>query len=369
MKQPRVWTLLDDRPGHQTQVNGLADRLGWPFEPRKLSFNRLNKIPNPLLGASLVSVDTRTSDSVTSEFPDLVISMGRRCVPVARWIRQASGGRSKLVHLGRKGVTAADEFILLISCAHFNMPPHTHRLAVILPPTQVTAERLAEAKGKGAWLLAERKHPHMVFLIGGETALHTFPNEFAVDVLRRAEADTAALGGSLTVVTSRRTSSEAIKAMQSSASHAVFQLWDGNQTENPYLGYLAWADGFIVGGESESMLAEVASTNKPLHIVPMPHKRPKVLKRLRRRLYRQMTYIASEERTMARFCRPLFNSGWLTPYRDLEKMHELMYQAHLARPFESELSLLPPATNQISEQISNHIINLLTPITPCPVHK
>ena len=35
-------------------------------------------------------------------YPDLVIGMGRRVVPIARWIKRDSGGRSRVVLLGRK---------------------------------------------------------------------------------------------------------------------------------------------------------------------------------------------------------------------------------------------------------------------------
>ncbi len=357
MRQPRIWVLLDDRPGHQTQAIGLADRLDWPFETRKLSFNWLNRLPNPLMGASLLSVDRQGSDPLAPPFPDIVIAMGRRCLPVARWIKSASNGRSKLVHIGRKGVTAADDFALLISCAHFNMPHHPHRLAVTLPPTRVTGERLAGAREEWGSLLADKQVPRIIFLVGGETALHAFPAKHAVDLVARAEAATRALGGSLTVVTSRRTSPEAVAAMQDAARHAAFHLWNRHQERNPYLGYLAWADGLIVTGESESMLAEAAATGRPMHIAPMPLKQPGIVNRIKRR----MTVLASEHQDgAAGLCRALFNSGWITPSRDLEKMHALLYEAGLARPFDKELCLTPPAENRTSEPFVGRMTDLLS---------
>jgi mitochondrial fission protein ELM1 len=362
MHQPRIWALLDDRPGHQTQVKGLADRLGLPFEARNLAFNRLNRLPNPLLGASLLSLDPRKSDPLTPPFPDIVIAMGRRCLPVARWIKQASDGRARLVHIGRKGVTAADDFALLITCAHFNMPPHAQRLAVTLPPTQVTRAALAEARATWAGLLATRKRPHIVFLIGGETALHRFPAGHAVDLLQRAEAATRSIGGSLSVVTSRRTSAEVVKAMQDAADQAFFQLFAPRQTSNPYLGYLAWADALIVTGESESMLAEAAATGAPLHIASMPAKTPGTVRRIKR----QMTSMAVGEPggAVAGLCRALFNHGWITPSRDFDKMHSLMYEAGLARPFVTDIDLAPPAENRTLEQFADRMTDILSSFTP-----
>lgn len=362
VQQPRVWILLDDRPGHRTQVVGLAERLGWSFDARKLSFNRLNKLPNPILGASLHSVDRSKSDALTPPFPDVVIAMGRRCVPVARWIRRMSEGRCRLVQIGRKGVTAADEFSLLISCAHFNMPPHARRRNVPVPPSQVTDERLAEARDMWAEKLAERQKPHIVLLVGGDSALHAFPADYAVDVLKRAEAATESLRGSLTVVTSRRTSSEAVQAMQSAATSAMFEIWDRSQARNPYLGYLAWADGLIVTGESESMLAESVATGKPLHIVAMPEKRLSPMKQLKRRL----TYRARGQDLSALVCSMLFNQGWMTPYRDLDKMHDAMCAAGLAHPFETALDLTRPSEDTFPKQIMDELVGLLSSTSARP---
>ena len=49
----------------------------------------------------------------------------------------------------------------------------------------------------------------------------------------------------------------------------TFHLWNRHCQEqnNPYLGYLAWADGLIVTGESESMLGgSRQQPGTPLHI-------------------------------------------------------------------------------------------------------
>jgi len=45
--RPRIWALLDDRPGHSTQTLGLARALNLPIEEKYLSFNILNRLPTP----------------------------------------------------------------------------------------------------------------------------------------------------------------------------------------------------------------------------------------------------------------------------------------------------------------------------------
>src|SRR3546814_1737664 len=70
--------------------------------------------------------------------------MGRRAAPIARWVKRQSGGRTKLVQLGRKAANVADDFDLAVTCTHFQLPAHPKRIDLLLPPTQVTAARLQE---------------------------------------------------------------------------------------------------------------------------------------------------------------------------------------------------------------------------------
>ena len=51
---------------------------------------------------------------------------------------------------------------------------------------------------------------------------------------------------------------------------AVFFEWSADVVENPYQALLGSADGFIVTGDSVSMMVEVIYLHKPLAIFPLP---------------------------------------------------------------------------------------------------
>jgi mitochondrial fission protein ELM1 len=300
--QPKVWLLLDDRPGHRTQVRGLADVLGWTAEEKRLRFRLVNHLPNKLLGARLVSLNRARSDPLEPPWPDLVVAMGRRTVPVARWIGQQSGGMARLVQLGRKGANLAGVFDLAVALRHFQLPPHPARLDLVVPPTQVTAARLAAAAEQWPDLLRDAASPK---------------------------------GGSLSVVTSRRTSAKAIRAMQAGAPDARFHLWRADEKENPYLGYLARAEVLVATGESESMLAEAAATGLPLYIYPLGERRPTLKARCKAFVFER----AASTGLLARLCKGLLAEGWLEPPRDLSRLHREMMEAGLAKPFGARLDL------------------------------
>lgn len=326
---PRVWLLLDDRPGHATQVVGLADALGWPYEVKRLRFTPLNRLSNRLLGAGRLSLDARQSSPLTPPWPDLVIAMGRRAAPIARWVKRQSGDRAKLVQLGRKAANVADDFDLAVTCTHFQLPAHPKRIDLLLPPTQVTAARLREAARRWPDLFGAAARPRVALLVGGTTAHHRLTPAAAERMAAEAQAFAASLGGSLTCVTSRRSGAAVEDALRRGAPTAALHCWRRDQQDNPYLGYLALADVLVVTGESESMLAEAADAARPLYIYPVPAKPPGG----RARLAGQMLAAARRDGPLGRLCGALIRAGLAVPPRDLELMHRGMIEAGIARRF------------------------------------
>lgn len=333
-----VWLLLDDRPGHRTQVRGLARELGWPSAEKLLEFNRLNRLPNPLLGASLKSLERAASDVLAPPWPKLVLGMGRRVAPIARWIKRQSGGRTRVVLLGRKAANDANAADLAISCAHFGLVRHSRLLELTLPPTQVDDAALATARRARADLLADVARPRVVLLIGGPTAQHRLDAGFAGELARQVAAATAALGGGLAIVTSRRTPEAVVDALRAAAPDAHLHEWRADRDDNPYLSYLAHADLLAVTGESESMLAEAAATGLPLTVCPLEARAPTTKARLAGWLRRR----AEGAGPIGRSARAVVAGGWMTPPRDLAVLHLRLEAEGLGRIFDGHLNETPP---------------------------
>src|SRR4029079_2771930 len=94
------------RKGDNNQLLALAHSLGLPFETRTLRYNHLRRLPKRLLGPGLASVLPSARRWLRPQWPCLVLGIGQSSVPVARYIRRASGGRSKLVRLGNPRLDA-----------------------------------------------------------------------------------------------------------------------------------------------------------------------------------------------------------------------------------------------------------------------
>jgi uncharacterized protein len=330
--------------------------MKWPYAAHQLEFNFMNRLPNPLLGGSLMSLSGQGRAKLKPPYPDLVIGMGRRIVPVARWIKRQSGGRSRIALLGRKAMGSPAGIDLLVSCVHFDQVPHEGLFELVVPPTQVDEESLTAARLARPNPIAALRSPRVVLLVGGPTAQHRFDAQFAGRMAVQIAKATDDLGGGLAIVTSRRTPIGAVDAMRASAPTAQIHLWQMASRDNPYLSYLANADFLAVTGESESMIAEGSATECPLTIYPLEEK-PPGLKNSFARVLRRM---AEGKRTVAWLCRKILLAGWIAPARDLNLMHRAMQEQGLARVFDGSLNTLAPRPSNEFGQLADGLMELVS---------
>jgi mitochondrial fission protein ELM1 len=323
--------------------------LALPAEEKALAFAWSNRIPNPVLGASLLSLTSQSRTLLTAPWPELVIGMGRRVAPIARWIRKRSGGRTRVVLLGRKGPNNMQDVDLAVLCAHFRLPEHPRRQIIVTPPTQVHADLLVAELERHGDPMPELAKPRALFLIGGPTAQHRLTPGFARRMVAEVAAAAERTGLSLAIVTSRRTPTEAVLEIENAAPNAHLHVWQQNRKDNPYLAYLAAADCIVVTGESESMLAEAVATAKPLTIYPLDNRPPTPKQRLCEAVVRAADGTGPSGVLGGR----LLDGGWVTPVRDLSLMHRHLDKQGQAQLFEGEINRQPPReSGEMAEVLS-----------------
>jgi mitochondrial fission protein ELM1 len=262
---PRVWVLAGRKAGDNTQLLALAEALGWPFETKRICNRVYELLANRLLGVTLAGVNLKKSDRLLAPWPDLVLTAGRRNEPVARWIRKQSGGRTRLVHLGRPWAPL-ECFDLIITTPQYNLPERSNVLTVDLPLHGLTREALDKLRDE--WLVHFRQmpEPRWVVLLGGDSGPFVFTPSRAQHLASWLNERVKKSGGSILVSNSARTPEEVYRVFLDTLDVPVHAYHWGSNEDNPYRGYLAVADQFVVTGESMSMLAEAAAANRPLYI-------------------------------------------------------------------------------------------------------
>jgi mitochondrial fission protein ELM1 len=263
---PSVWVLSGHKAGDNAQLMALAGALGWPLEVKRLVYRRTELATNLILRVTLAGMVKSRSSPLGPPWPDLVLTAGRRNEPVARWIKRQSGGRTKLVHLGRPWAPP-ERFELVITTPQYFVPERANVLTVGLPLHAVTPEALAEAASAWQPRLQHLPRPRIALLVGGVSSPYRFAAEQGAELGRLANERALQMGGSLMATTSARTDPDAAAAVARAltAPH-VFHRWRSGAADNPYRAFLALADEIIVTGDSISMLAEATATGKPVFI-------------------------------------------------------------------------------------------------------
>ncbi len=264
--EPVIWVLAGFKAGDTTQMLALADALELKYEVKRLVYRSAELLANRLLGVTLAGIDRSLSSPLEVPWPDLIITAGRRNEPVARWIRRAAGGRSRIVHLGRPWAPL-DRFDLIVTTPQYQLPARDNILEIPLPLHHVTPQRLEMWRDRWAGRLEQSPAPRWAVLLGGDSGPFVFTAAKAARLARWVDRRVRDEGGSLWVTDSARTPAAAWRTFLASLSCPVQSYqWTPGDKANPYPGFLACADRLVVTGESMSMLTEAAATGKPLYV-------------------------------------------------------------------------------------------------------
>ena len=260
-----VWVLADDRAGHANQALGVADALARDYQIKALRYNRVSLLPNLLLGAGFSHLTKEAREQLRQPWPDIVIAAGRRTAPVARAIKRRGDGRPFLVQC-MWPETGMDRFDLIAVPAHDSKPQRPNLIQTVGAPHRMTPARLGNAAKSWGVRIGGLPTPRLALLVGGNTRGHRFDAAAARVLAERVGQLHQALGGSLLVTTSRRTTPEARNTLYRTLSPAHRFDWGQDERDNPYEAYLALSDAVVVTGDSTAMCTEACATGRPVYI-------------------------------------------------------------------------------------------------------
>ncbi len=253
MSNPLIWVLLGQRTGDNNQALALAEALAMPFVIKQMDYNALQSL-SVWLPPTAASLTGLAKAGLMAPWPDLVIAIGRRSVPVARWIKRKNGGRTKLVRIGHPRIDPG-LFDLVVTTRQYPVPPGENVVLLpvamsrfVAPPEPTPTERaFLEAVGR-----------FRLVAIGGATKYWTLPVERIVEAVEKP------FKGVVVAVTSRRTDPSIIELLRGIPS---IRLVDGLSPRFAVL--LPEAAEIFVTGDSVSMLSEAVLAGKPVALIPI----------------------------------------------------------------------------------------------------
>lgn len=265
MKPPRVWLLVGTRRGDNNQLLALGEALGVPFETRTIFYKLTARLRMKLFPISLGHLTAASRRWLQPPWPDVVVGIGRRTVPVSRWIQRESGGCTSIIRLGHPRAKN-DLFDLVITTPQYPVPPGDNVVTLPLamnrfrtPPRPTPAEQ--------QWL-ESRPRPHLLLSLGGSAPMWRL--DFAALRLAVHKLVTRAqrTKGTLVVVGSPRTPRQAWSIVREMTAGTGNAAWvEHGEVRYPVL--LNDADEQFVTADSVSMISEAIVTGKPVGLIPV----------------------------------------------------------------------------------------------------
>lgn len=259
-ERAQVWLLLSNRIGDNNQLYALAEALDLPFAVKDLEYNELRRLPW-LVGPSLVSLTQGSRKLIERPWPSLVISAGYPSVPIARYIRRASDGRTKIVHIGNARADIRD-FDLHLTTPQY--PATGNENVVELPlPIGNPAKAAQPTPDELDWLRAYSR-PRRLIAVGGP-ARHWELDHAALTSAVEALGDKND-SGSVIVATSARTRAKTRRRLEASLAGEQAAVVEAFPR---FAVLLSEADEIYVTADSVSMISEAVLTGKPVGIIPI----------------------------------------------------------------------------------------------------
>jgi mitochondrial fission protein ELM1 len=261
------WVVTDGKVGMENQCVAVARRLGLDPIVKRVKM----RAPWKQLSPWGLRLGNRWSlspagDQLDGPLPDILISTGRHSVTSSLAIRDMTRGKCLRVQIQNPGIDPGN-FDLVVVPRHDRLSgPNV--LVTRGAPHGVTPDVLAAAKDKFAPRLAPLPQPRIAVLLGGNNGVYKLTPLAAQNLAECLSTLARTNHGSVMVTASRRTGAEIESLFKARLAKVPGEFWDGTG-DNPYLGYLAYADHIVVTADSVNMVCEAASTGKPVHVVPL----------------------------------------------------------------------------------------------------
>ncbi|MDZ7839981.1 MAG: ELM1/GtrOC1 family putative glycosyltransferase [Gammaproteobacteria bacterium] len=323
---PRVWILLATGAGDNRQLLNLASALGWPWEIKQAVDSLPRVLADRLRTSGRDRVPHRKGDQLCPPWPDVILMSGGRCVIDAMRIRAESGGRSKVVCLGRPWAPLA-WFDLVVSTPQYRLPDHPNVLQTLLPLNRMDPDTGAAAARAWEPRLSHLPRPWLGVLLGGSSGSYRFTTDAARVLGRRVDARARATGSALLISSSARTPGKVLDALLESVQVPYYCYhWHPDDIDNPLEAILALSDEFVVTADSASMLAEACATGRPVMTFVPP------LRWRARLLTRSWLPDGAGRAGWLTLRHRLVSRGLWVPARDMSRVHEALAACGAVQP-------------------------------------
>lgn len=268
------WVITDHAAGNQRQALALAECLGLPVRHLVLSLRPPWSWVSPrmLLGGRL-ALPAAQRNAFAPPWPTVAIGCGRSAALLTRMLRSLTDGHCHTVQILDPRIDSM-HWDTVIAPRHDGLTG-----ANVLNPlgslNPVDDAWLADGR-EASPALGNLPRPRVGVLLGGARTGIRMDANYAQRLVGYLLSHQRREGGSLLVLSSRRTPDAVKEVMRRALRDVPGLLWTGpDDGNNPYPGVLGWADRLVVTPDSVNMLSEACAVGCAVHTFvagPLPPK-------------------------------------------------------------------------------------------------
>jgi hypothetical protein len=258
-----AWLITDGKAGMDVQVSGVADALGLDGVWKRSSLNGIWRWVAPWGPVGPKVRFGQVGGPFGPPWPDVAIATGRAAIPIVRALKRRAGLAIFTIVLQdpRTGCKTAD----VIWVPEHDRLRGPNVVTTLTAPHGFTRQRLMDLRASvPPEIAALRPGPIVTVILGGKNSVYKFTD--ACDARLTASLQSLArLGARFLVTPSRRTHPRLLRVVDAATASAPRILWNG-EGANPYPGFLAHADLFVVTADSVNMTGEACATGRPVYV-------------------------------------------------------------------------------------------------------
>ena len=261
-----IWTITNGNRGNEVNCEGVCAHLNAKkIRPVTIDRNWFTNITAPHWPSVIAA---RFNKQLLPPWPDIVIASSRLAAPYARYIREASKGRTFVAYL-QDPQCDPKHFDFVWAPEHDNISgPNVFK--TLLSPHKITPQSLAESKEIWHGRFAQEKLKTLAVMIGGPNSAYQFSDEevsFLTDQL-------IALSNTfyLIISMSRRTPESLLNKISRVITSEYGYIYCG-EGDNPYPAVLTIADALLVTADSVNMTGEACAAGKPVYVFRLKAKK------------------------------------------------------------------------------------------------
>lgn len=274
-----ILVLNDHRPGNNNQCLALAQEIGLDYKIIKIEYSFWSKLPNFFLTKSPIGITSESKkiidQAIKNDYPELIISAGRRLASVAVNIKKKCDNQPKIIQIMKPQI-AEKYFDLIILPQHdlknySSITKNSKNDKVIYSVgalNSINQNNLAKAKVRFADIFEKYSGNKIAVIIGGKTRKYHINENVIKSLAGSLNKISKNQETTYFILNSRRSEDKIIEIfIRNLKCQYVFFDWRENQGDkNPYQAVLAYCDQIITSCDSISMISESCSSGKPTYV-------------------------------------------------------------------------------------------------------